>query len=52
MISDAKTAKNVCELTAMAIGVDAVARAIAFAVEQPEDEDMNEIAVRSTAQAL
>jgi NADP-dependent 3-hydroxy acid dehydrogenase YdfG len=36
----------------MAIGADAVARAIAFAVEQPEDVDINEIAVRSTAQAL
>jgi NADP-dependent 3-hydroxy acid dehydrogenase YdfG len=36
----------------MAIGADAVARAIAFAVEQPEDVDINEIAVKSTAQAL
>ncbi len=51
-ISDAETAKNIRELTAMVIGVDAVARAIAFAVEQPKDVDMNEIAVRSTAQAL
>ncbi len=52
MISDAKTAKIVCELTAMAIGADAVARAIAFAVEQPKDADINEIVVRPIAQAL
>jgi NADP-dependent 3-hydroxy acid dehydrogenase YdfG len=43
MISDAETAKNVHELTAMAIGADAVARAIAFAVEQPKDMDIHEI---------
>lgn len=30
---------------------EAIARAIAFAMEQPEDVDVNEIVVRSTAQA-
>jgi NADP-dependent 3-hydroxy acid dehydrogenase YdfG len=52
IISDAETAKNVHELTAMAIGADAVARAITFAVEQPKDVDIKEIVVRFTAQAL
>jgi len=34
----------------MAIGPDAIARAIAFAIEQPADVDVNEIIVRPTAQ--
>jgi NADP-dependent 3-hydroxy acid dehydrogenase YdfG len=51
-ISDPETAKNVRELTAVAIDADAVARAIAFAIEQPKDVDINDIVVRPTAQAL
>jgi NADP-dependent 3-hydroxy acid dehydrogenase YdfG len=51
-ISGAETAKNIRELTAMVIGVDAVARAFAFAVEQPKDVDINESVVRPIAQAL
>jgi NADP-dependent 3-hydroxy acid dehydrogenase YdfG len=51
-ISDPETAKNVRELTAVAIDADAVARAIAFAIEQPKDVDINEIVVRPTAQTL
>ncbi|MEU3643349.1 SDR family oxidoreductase [Lentzea sp. NPDC034063] len=35
----------------IAIPPDAIARAIAFAIEQPADVDVNEIAVRPTAQA-
>jgi NADP-dependent 3-hydroxy acid dehydrogenase YdfG len=35
----------------LAIPPDAVARAIAFAIEQPADVDVNEIIVRPTAQA-
>ena len=35
----------------MAITPDAIARAIAFAVEQPAEVDVNEIVVRPTAQA-
>jgi NADP-dependent 3-hydroxy acid dehydrogenase YdfG len=35
----------------MAIPADAVARAIAYAIEQPEDVDVGEIVVRPTAQA-
>jgi NADP-dependent 3-hydroxy acid dehydrogenase YdfG len=35
----------------IAIPADAVARAIAFAIEQPADVDVNEIVIRPTAQA-
>lgn len=35
----------------IAISPDAIARAIAFAIEQPADVDVNEIVVRPTAQA-
>ena len=35
----------------MAIPPDAIARAIAFAIEQPADVDVNEIIIRPTAQA-
>ena len=34
----------------MAISPDAIARAIAFAIEQPADVDVNEIIIRPTAQ--
>ena len=34
----------------MAIPADAIARAIAFAIEQPADVDVNEIVIRPTAQ--
>jgi NADP-dependent 3-hydroxy acid dehydrogenase YdfG len=33
----------------IAIGADAVARAIAYAIEQPADVDVSEIVVRPTA---
>ena len=36
---------------AMAVSPDAIARAIAFAIEQPPDVDVNEIVIRPTAQA-
>jgi NADP-dependent 3-hydroxy acid dehydrogenase YdfG len=36
----------------MAIDADAVARAIAYAIEQPKDVDTNEIILRPTAQPL
>ena len=35
----------------MAIAPEAVARAIAYALEQPEDVDVGEIVIRPTAQA-
>ena len=34
----------------MAIGPDAIARAIAFAIQQPADVDVNEIVIRPTVQ--
>ena len=36
---------------AMAVSPDAIARAIAFAIEQPPEVDVNEIVIRPTAQA-
>ena len=38
-------------MEAMAISPDAIGRAIAFAIEQPNDVDISEIVVRPTAQA-
>ncbi len=51
-MTDPKTKAQTSEtMTKMAIPPAAVARAIAFAVEQPEDVDVGEIVVRPTAQA-
>jgi NADP-dependent 3-hydroxy acid dehydrogenase YdfG len=41
---------NVMEFYKAAIPANSVARAIAFAIEQPADVDINEIVVRPTAQ--
>ena len=51
-IRDDDTAKGVNELYTLAIDADAVARAIAFAVEQPADVDVNELVLRPTRQEL
>lgn len=51
-ISHDETAEGVNALYEMAIDADSVARAIAYAIEQPEDVDTNEIILRPTAQAL
>lgn len=51
-ISDPDTAKNVDEMYEMAIDPDAIARAIAYAIEQPADVDVNEIIIRPTKQPL
>jgi NADP-dependent 3-hydroxy acid dehydrogenase YdfG len=48
-ISDAATAKVMENYRRIAIAPDAIARAIAFAVEQPGDVDVSEIIVRPTA---
>jgi NADP-dependent 3-hydroxy acid dehydrogenase YdfG len=37
---------------AIAIDADAIARAIAFAIEQPSDVDVNEMIIRPTKQDL
>ncbi|MEH6671871.1 SDR family oxidoreductase [Halopseudomonas sp.] len=51
-ISDTDTAKNVDELYDMAIDPDAIARAVAFAIEQPADVDVNELIIRPSKQPL
>ncbi|MDZ7851134.1 MAG: SDR family oxidoreductase [Halomonas sp.] len=51
-ISDPDTAKGVDELYEMAIDADAIARAIAYAIEQPADVDVNELIIRPTKQPL
>ena len=43
--SDSKTAYEI------AIGADVIARAIAYAIEQPDEVDVNEIVIRPTAQS-
>lgn len=49
--SDEASSKAVKELyKTLAIPADSIARAIAYAIEQPEDVDINEIVVRPTAQ--
>jgi NADP-dependent 3-hydroxy acid dehydrogenase YdfG len=48
-ISDAGTANAIADYRRIAITPDAIARAIAFAVEQPDDVDVSEIIVRPTA---
>ncbi len=52
-ISDPETSAGIQEFyRLMAIPADAVARAIAFVIEQPADVDVNEILLRPTAQEL
>jgi NADP-dependent 3-hydroxy acid dehydrogenase YdfG len=43
------TAKFIDEYRKNSIPADAIARAIAFAIEQPDGVDVNEIVVRPTA---
>jgi NADP-dependent 3-hydroxy acid dehydrogenase YdfG len=50
MTDPAMRAATVAKMDEIAIAPDAVARAIAFAIEQPEDVDVGEIVVRPTAQ--
>lgn len=51
-ISHEESAEGANALDGDAIGPDSVARAIAYAIEQPEDVDINEVTLRPTAQAL
>ena len=48
-ITHEATAKFIDEYRKQAIPAEAIARAIAFAIEQPNDVDVNEIVVRPTA---
>jgi len=51
-ISDAGAKGVLSELRKAALTPDAIARAIAYAVEQPDDVDVNEVIVRPTASPL
>jgi NADP-dependent 3-hydroxy acid dehydrogenase YdfG len=48
-ITDPAAAEGMRTFRRVAIGADAIARAIAFAIEQPDDVDVSEIIVRPTA---
>jgi NADP-dependent 3-hydroxy acid dehydrogenase YdfG len=48
-ISDPATRDAMAEFRKVALAPDAVARAMAYAIEQPDDVDVNEIIVRPTA---
>jgi NADP-dependent 3-hydroxy acid dehydrogenase YdfG len=48
-ITDPATAQGMKEFRRIAIQPDAIARAIAFAIEQPADVDVSEVIVRPTA---
>ncbi|MCP2731449.1 SDR family oxidoreductase [Limnofasciculus baicalensis] len=51
-ITDKDTAAGINQFYAIAIDADAIARAIAYAIEQPGDVDVNEIIIRPTRQEL
>ncbi|MEH1899650.1 MAG: SDR family oxidoreductase [Nostoc sp.] len=51
-ISDKDTAAGINQLYAIAIDADAIAQAIAYAIEQPDDVDVNEMIIRPTRQEL
>lgn len=51
-ISHDETAKNVEKMYSIAIDPDAIARAIAYVIEQPGDVDVNEMIIRPIKQEL
>jgi NADP-dependent 3-hydroxy acid dehydrogenase YdfG len=51
MTSPAVKAGITKSMEEMAITPDAIGRAIAFAIEQPDDVDVGDIVIRPTAQA-
>jgi NADP-dependent 3-hydroxy acid dehydrogenase YdfG len=48
--TDAVASQNVKDFYKIAIPADSIARAIAYAVEQPSDVEIDEIVVRPTVQ--
>jgi hypothetical protein len=48
--SEEATRKNLHEFMKMAISANSIAHAIAYAIEQPADVEIDEIVVRPTAQ--
>ena len=51
-ISDEEASKGANQFSGVAIGAEAIASAIAYAIEQPKEVDINEILLRPTAQEL
>ncbi len=51
-ITDEATLKSMDTIYEIAIDADAIARAITYAIEQPQDVDVNEIIIRPTKQEL
>ena len=51
-ITHEETAKGMDAIYEIAIDADAIARAITYAIEQPDDVDVNEIIIRPTKQEL
>lgn len=51
-IGDPEASQNIDQLYQIAIAPDAVAQAIVYALEQPQEVDINEILLRPTAQEL
>ena len=51
-ITDEATLKSMDAIYEIAIDADAIARAITYAIEQPQDVDVNEIIIRPTKQEL
>lgn len=51
-ITDPDAREGADELYSVAIGSDAIARAVTYAIEQPGDVDVNEIIIRPTRQEL
>ena len=49
-ITDGDTASSVNQFYSVAMDADAIARTIAYAIEQPADVDVNEIIIRPTRQ--
>jgi NADP-dependent 3-hydroxy acid dehydrogenase YdfG len=50
--SEEATRQSLREVWKVSVPADAVARAVAYAIEQPDGVDINEIVIRPTAQAL
>jgi len=50
--SEEATRRNLREFYKIALPVDSIARAIAYAIEQPAEVEIDEVVIRPTAQAL
>jgi NADP-dependent 3-hydroxy acid dehydrogenase YdfG len=50
--SDEATRKNLREFYKMAVPADSIAHAIAYAIEQPDEVEIDEVVIRPTAQEL